>query len=108
MSRLIYIWQTTPESLVRTIAWILLGMASLLAVILYRRATWTTGAACPRCGYDLTGLTGEICTECGAKLRRTGVVTPGRWPMTFLLRIVLWTLWILSAATVAEPWIAPH
>lgn len=105
MARLIYIWQTTPESLVRSIAWILLALISVFLLLLYKRAIRTTAASCPRCGYNLTGLTGDTCTECGAKLRRTGVMPPGRWPMTFFLRIGLWTLWLLCAATVAHPWI---
>src|SRR5262245_37342392 len=108
MSRIMYVWQTAPDSLLRAIAWILLGLTVVLVLIRYMRATRTSARACPRCGYNLTALRGETCTECGAALRRTGVVPPGRWPMSLLLRIAIWTLVLLCVTTVAYPRLEQH
>ena len=50
---------------------------------------------CGNCGYDLTGLAGDVCPECGSDLTLVGRVAPGfkRWqavPVT--ARTVIWTV----------------
>ena len=32
-------------------------------------AGWPPASACPKCGYDLSGLSGPVCPECGADVR---------------------------------------
>lgn len=52
-------------------------------------------AACGSCGYDLTGLPGHICPECGSDLDLVGRLSPRfhRWqsvPVT--ARLIVWTI----------------
>ena len=35
---------------------------------LTRGLSWPGGGTCPKCGYDITGLTSSRCPECGTKL----------------------------------------
>lgn len=51
-------------------------------------------AACGTCGYDVRGLPGDICPECGSDLRVVGRMTPSfrRWQkVPPLARGVFWT-----------------
>src|SRR5688572_10445859 len=52
-------------------------------------------AACGSCGYDLTGLPGTTCPECGSDLELVGRISPQfrRWaavPVT--ARLIVWTI----------------
>src|SRR5690606_12021706 len=52
-------------------------------------------AACGSCGYDLTGLPGTTCPECGSDLELVGRLSPQfhRWaavPVT--ARLIVWTV----------------
>ena len=49
----------------------------LLAVILLQARGTTEGARCGACGHSATGLRGSICPECGARFRRSGILTRG-------------------------------
>jgi hypothetical protein len=56
-------------------------------------------AACGRCGYDLTGLPGRICPECGSDLELVGRLSPRfhLWaavPVT--ARTIVWTVAIAA------------
>lgn len=41
-----------------------------------RPKKWKAEPSCERCGYTVIGLTSFACPECGADLRRTGIITP--------------------------------
>ena len=38
-------------------------------VVRWMVAGWPPASACPKCGYDLSGLSGPVCPECGADVR---------------------------------------
>jgi hypothetical protein len=78
------------------VGWVALTLASLsLLWAVQRRAVNRTGATlCGSCGYNLQGLAGDTCPECGGDLRRRdGILRPG-WPYPTepLARLVQWTV----------------
>jgi hypothetical protein len=78
------------------VGWVALTLASLsLLWVVQRRAVNRSGATlCGSCGYNLQGLAGHTCPECGGDLRRRdGVLRPG-WPYATerLARLVQWTV----------------
>lgn len=53
------------------------------------------GSACERCGYSAEGLNSLACPECGADLRRHGIITPrmeAKRRGSLATTIVVWTL----------------
>lgn len=56
---------------------------------------------CPGCGYDLKGLQGIQCSECGRILLIEDLLPPkpftGQW---LALRVCVWTLWAACAGTI--------
>jgi hypothetical protein len=82
----------------------------LFVIIVSARAIWTCVTkpkrwrgepACERCGYTVTGLAALSCPECGADLRRTGIITPAmelRRRGSLFGAILGWTMMILVAA----------
>jgi hypothetical protein len=78
------------------VGWAALTLLSLsLLWVVQRRAVNRTGATlCGSCRYNLQGLSGHTCPECGGDLRRRdGILRPG-WPYATerLARIVQWTI----------------
>ena len=56
---------------------------------------------CATCGYDVRGLPGHICPECGSDLNEIGRVTPQfrRWQkVPPLLRAIVWTTGVAAVA----------
>jgi predicted RNA-binding Zn-ribbon protein involved in translation (DUF1610 family) len=78
------------------VGWAALTLASLsLLWVVQRRAVNRTGATvCGSCGYNLQGLSGHTCPECGGDLRRRdGILRPGwPYPTERLARLVQWTI----------------
>ena len=89
------------------------GIAGLLVVLAWagsrrrrvRVKELTAGESlvnhCGNCGYDLTGLAGDVCPECGSDLTLVGRVAPSfrRWqavPVT--ARTVIWTVAVTAMA----------
>ena len=66
---------------------------------LLRQFLADNNAACPGCGYNLRGVTSQICPECGTELR---IDLAGRRPAPLLTRLtwVAITLTCLHTATV--------
>ena len=59
---------------------------------------------CGRCGYDVRGLPGTICPECGGDLAEVGRTTPRfrRWAkVPPVLRLVAWTLAVAAVGLLA-------
>jgi hypothetical protein len=75
-------WMPAPDGRLPA-GWAALAVCCALAAvgiwIVWRmpRRTGTTEPACGRCGYFVTGLSGNVCPECGSDLRAVGVITPG-------------------------------
>ena len=56
---------------------------------------------CARCGYDVRGLPGAICPECGSDLDEVGRSTPTalRWQrLPAVARVIGWTMAVVAAA----------
>lgn len=60
---------------------------------------------CRACGYDLSALSGHTCTECGADLRRVGVVEPSLiklWPL-IILTAMIWIILVWLGSWIFTP-----
>lgn len=54
------------DSLIFAVAWAVLGVLSYRLFSLSQRRRLKRTGCCTRCGFDLTGLQGSICPECGS------------------------------------------
>jgi predicted RNA-binding Zn-ribbon protein involved in translation (DUF1610 family) len=88
------------------LGWAALTLAALsLLWVVQRRAVNRSGdTLCGSCGYNVQGLTGHTCPECGGDLRRRdGILRPG-WPYSTeaLARLIQWTILLpLAGLTVS-------
>lgn len=77
------------------------GLLTIIWLFIQRlRGNKCRDIMCRSCGYDLSGLTGVTCSECGRDLRKSGVVEPSeirRWPIYFFL-FLLWSAAIYAGA----------
>jgi hypothetical protein len=91
---------------------ILVGVAVLLATVRGRVRHVSNEPQCGKCGYNVTGLPGTVCPECGSDLATVGIRWPGApVPYSRLVRGIGWTLFVILAVwfpmlvlfTVLEP-----
>ena len=79
---------------------IALGIFVLLAMQ-WRRRPVNAAPVCGRCGYDVRGLPGNVCPECGSDLRVVGVRRPGdREPLRARWRLFGWTAFVFLSVLV--------
>lgn len=87
--------------------WIALGLlVAVAAAVMIRRRFYPPiqSPSCGRCGYNVTGLAGERCPECGANLTEVGVRMPGdQRPTGRVMRAVLWTMLVGAVTMLAAP-----
>jgi hypothetical protein len=77
-------------------------------ILLLRPRRRFTAPACPHCHYDVTGLPGPICPECGSNLDVIGALKPGsRMPRTPLTRATIWTLLLPLPALILSALLEP-
>src|SRR5437588_12839068 len=77
---------------------IVLGSAVLQWASRGRTRNKATEPRCGRCGYNVTGLPGTICPECGSDLREVGIIWPGaRKSLPRWVRAFGWSVFVLLA-----------
>jgi hypothetical protein len=77
---------------------ILVGAAVLQATLRGRVRHASDEPQCGKCGYNVTGLPGTVCPECGSDLGAVGIRHPGQWvPPSRLTRAAGWTPFVLLA-----------
>lgn len=60
--------------------------------------------SCPRCFYNVTGLTSNVCPECGANLNEVGVLEPGEMkPLGRVAYAMIWTVVLGAVALLVSP-----
>jgi hypothetical protein len=66
-----------------------------LVVLRGRRRPDTAAPVCGKCGYDVRGLPGNVCPECGSDLNVVGIRRPGdREPLAAGWRLAAWTVFV--------------
>jgi hypothetical protein len=74
---------------------ILLGAAVLQATLRGRVRHAANEPQCGKCGYNVTGLPGTVCPECGSDLGVVGIKHPGQWvPASRWVRALGWTAFV--------------
>lgn len=77
---------------------VLLGAAVLQATLRGRVRHASSEPQCGRCGYNVTGLPGTVCPECGSDLAVVGITHPGQWvPASRWVRALGWTAFVALA-----------
>lgn len=83
---------------------IALGLVAIVLLMIARRYS-ASEPSCGQCGYAVEGLETLKCPECGADLRKVGIVTPqsGRGLRPVVLVVLLGLAWTLLVPAIGLP-----
>jgi hypothetical protein len=97
-------WSLALLVLLAVVFAIALGLVAIVLLMIGRRYS-ASEPSCGQCGYAVEGLETLKCPECGADLRKVGIVTPqaGRGWRPFVLVVILGLAWTLLVPAIGLP-----